>query len=124
MIRGRLTGRYPYPFLNPVNGRYGTVALYCVAILVFMLVLSGAVVWLGNVRRGQPALARRAETGAGIGRQGGSDRSPSSAIACSIGPHGRYSVPSTTPDLSLQSAERPTSAGRSNSGASAPSKRG
>jgi hypothetical protein len=42
LIRGEIDGRYPYPFLDPANGGYGVVALYCVAILV----LFTAVVWL------------------------------------------------------------------------------
>lgn len=51
---------YPYPFLDPANGGYGTVALYCVGIAVVVFVISAAVVWIGNLaRRGppEPALA-------------------------------------------------------------------
>ncbi len=50
LIRGALTGRYPYPFLDPANGGYGSVAAYSLAILVFMLVVCAVVVWLGNAR--------------------------------------------------------------------------
>jgi hypothetical protein len=65
LIRGAITGRYHYPFTNPSNGGYGTVALTSVAILVLMLVVSAAVVWLGNLRRQeesprQPAYAGEA----------------------------------------------------------------
>jgi hypothetical protein len=51
VVRGASTGKYHYPFLNPANGGYGTVLLYCVAILVLMLVVCVAVVWLANSRR-------------------------------------------------------------------------
>jgi hypothetical protein len=56
LIRGAIDGWYPYPFLNPVNGGYGSVALYAVAILALLL----AVIWL--VATAGPALrARRRE---------------------------------------------------------------
>jgi hypothetical protein len=42
LVRGAIDGRYPYPFLDPANGGYGVVALYCVAILGLFL----AVVWV------------------------------------------------------------------------------
>lgn len=39
LIRGANDGRYPYPFLDPANGGYGTVAAYVLAItLLFVLV--------------------------------------------------------------------------------------
>ena len=50
LVRGALDGWYPYPFLDPANGGYSTVAVYFVTILVFILVIGGAVVALGNVR--------------------------------------------------------------------------
>jgi hypothetical protein len=50
LIRGAAANWYPYPFLNPANGGYASVTLYCVGILVFMLVVCAAVVWLGNLR--------------------------------------------------------------------------
>jgi hypothetical protein len=52
IIRGAIVNLYPYPFLNPVNGGYASVALYCVAILVAMLVVSLAVVVLANATGG------------------------------------------------------------------------
>jgi hypothetical protein len=52
LIRGAATGKYPYPFLNPANGGYGSVSLYSVAILVFMLLVCAVVVWLGSLRPG------------------------------------------------------------------------
>lgn len=60
LIRGAITGKYHYPFLNPANGGYGAVFLYSVAILVMMLIFCAVVVWLGNVRR--PAEAARQTT--------------------------------------------------------------
>lgn len=42
LVRGAIDGRYPYPFLDPANGGYGVVALYCVAIFGLFL----AVIWL------------------------------------------------------------------------------
>jgi hypothetical protein len=57
MVRGALVGKYPYPFLDPANGGYGTVAVYCVAILLGMLLFIYAIVSIGNAmrpRRDQP----------------------------------------------------------------------
>ena len=42
LIRGAIDGRYPYPFLDPANGGYGVVALYCIGIFGLFVV----VVWL------------------------------------------------------------------------------
>ncbi|MEO6349474.1 MAG: Pr6Pr family membrane protein [Candidatus Limnocylindrales bacterium] len=54
LIRGALTGRYPYPFLDPANGGYGTVALYIVGVLVLAILLIVGVIavgrWLGRNR--------------------------------------------------------------------------
>jgi hypothetical protein len=49
MVRGALVGWYPYPFLDPANGGYGTVALYVVAILVFGVVLCAVLATAGNI---------------------------------------------------------------------------
>jgi hypothetical protein len=54
LIRGAAANSYPYPFLNPANGGYGSVTVYCIGILVFMVVVCVAVVWLGNLRRPAP----------------------------------------------------------------------
>ena len=55
LIKGPIAQWYPYPFLDPANGGYGTVALYCVGIAVVVFVISAAVVWIGNLaRRGPP----------------------------------------------------------------------
>ncbi len=56
LVRGAIVGWYPYPFLDPVNGSYGSVAVYVVAILVFGVALCGVVAWVGNAvgaRRGR-----------------------------------------------------------------------
>lgn len=49
MIRGGLTGRYPYPFLDPANGGYGTVAAYIVGILVLGVIVIGIVVGIARL---------------------------------------------------------------------------
>jgi hypothetical protein len=48
LVRGAGDGWYPYPFLNPANGGYGSVAVTSVAITIGFLVLAAANVWLGN----------------------------------------------------------------------------
>ena len=50
MVRGAADGWYPYPFLDPANGGYATVAVMIVAITVGFLVLSGAMIALGRWR--------------------------------------------------------------------------
>lgn len=51
LVRGAADGWYPYPFLDPANGGYASVAIYFVTILGFFLVLGIALIWLGNLRR-------------------------------------------------------------------------
>ena len=51
MVRGAIVGKYPYPFLDPANGGYGSVAIYSVAILVGMLLVIWAIVAIGNGMR-------------------------------------------------------------------------
>ncbi len=48
LARGPVAKFYPYPFLNPANGGYGTVALYSVAIFVIFLLFGGLLAFLGN----------------------------------------------------------------------------
>jgi hypothetical protein len=48
LIRGAIVNLYPYPFLDPANGGYGSVAGYCVAILVVMSLVCAAAVALAN----------------------------------------------------------------------------
>jgi len=57
LVRGAIDGRYPYPFLDPANGGYGVVALYCVAIFLLFV----AVVWV--VASVGTALRRRRRDG-------------------------------------------------------------
>ena len=51
LLRGVVVDWYPYPFLNPANGGYGTVAVYVVAILLFGIVLCWAVSAVGSAMR-------------------------------------------------------------------------
>jgi hypothetical protein len=51
MVRGPIAGWYPYPFLDPANGGYGTVALYVVAIFVFGLIVATVLRLVGNALR-------------------------------------------------------------------------
>ena len=49
LLRGALTGWYPYPFLNPARvGGYGGVTVYAVGITVIFLVVGWTLVALGN----------------------------------------------------------------------------
>lgn len=57
LIRGAIVGKYPYPFLDPANGGYVSVAIYCVAILVLMLAMCRAVVAVGAWARSRHDLA-------------------------------------------------------------------
>jgi hypothetical protein len=54
LVRGAVDGWYPYPFLNPANGGFGTVAFYVAAILVAFVAVSALVATAGN------AMGRRA----------------------------------------------------------------
>jgi hypothetical protein len=51
MLKGPIVGKYPYPFLDPANGGYGSVALYCLGILVVMALVCWLAVILGNAAR-------------------------------------------------------------------------
>ena len=57
MARGAADGWYPYPFLDPANGGYGAVALTIVAITAGFLVLSLAIVAVGDWRAGSRRVA-------------------------------------------------------------------
>jgi hypothetical protein len=50
MVRGAVDGWYPYPFLDPANGGYATVAVTIGAITIAFLGLSVAFIALGNWR--------------------------------------------------------------------------
>jgi hypothetical protein len=60
MVRGAADGWYPYPFLNPANGGYGQVLVTAVAITIGFIVISAAIIWLGNWRRAAGAEMRPA----------------------------------------------------------------
>jgi hypothetical protein len=60
LVRGAIDGRYPYPFLDPANGGYGTVALYCLGILALFVAVVWAVATAGTALR-----ARRREPRSG-----------------------------------------------------------
>jgi hypothetical protein len=53
MIRGAVDPAhwYPYPFLNPDSGGYGQVLVTAIAITIGFVVISAAIIWLGNWRR-------------------------------------------------------------------------
>lgn len=57
LIKGPIVGKYPYPFVDPANGGYGSVAAYCAAILVGMTVVCLAAVWVANVSRDRGAVS-------------------------------------------------------------------
>lgn len=52
LIRGEIDGRYPYPFLNPANGGYGSVALYSIGIFALMIAVVWVTAWAGTALRG------------------------------------------------------------------------
>jgi hypothetical protein len=51
LVRGAIDGRYPYPFLDPANGGYGVVGLYCVAILALFVVVAWLTAMVGTALR-------------------------------------------------------------------------
>jgi hypothetical protein len=51
MIRGPIAGWYPYPFLDPANGGYGSVAVTTLVILAGGAVLCAILVTAGNTMR-------------------------------------------------------------------------
>ena len=57
LVRGALVDWYPYPFLDPANGGYGTVAAYVVGILIFGSIVSAVVGVAGSAMRGRRIVA-------------------------------------------------------------------
>jgi hypothetical protein len=53
LIRGAITSWYPYPFVNPANGGYASVALTSAVIAVFAAALCVGVVAVGNALGGR-----------------------------------------------------------------------
>lgn len=51
LVRGAIVGWYPYPFLNPANGGYDTIAITCAAILVGGVALVWALTWVSAKQR-------------------------------------------------------------------------
>jgi hypothetical protein len=51
LIRGAVDAWYPYPFLDPDNGGYRSVAYHVIVILAGFLVIAGAIVALGDLGR-------------------------------------------------------------------------
>jgi len=51
LIRGGVTGWYPYPFLDPAKvGGYGGVAVYAIGIAATFLIAGWVLLALGNKR--------------------------------------------------------------------------
>jgi hypothetical protein len=59
LVRGALDGWYPYPFLDPDNGGYRTVAYHVAAIFAGFLILAGVIVALGDFGRDRRLRASR-----------------------------------------------------------------
>lgn len=53
LVRGPLVGWYPYPFLDPRGGGYGSVATTCVVVAVAIALLAVVVAYVGNVLNGR-----------------------------------------------------------------------
>ncbi len=51
LVRGAIDGWYPYPFLDPANGGYASVAVYVVGIFVGFLAIGAATMAAGNALR-------------------------------------------------------------------------
>jgi hypothetical protein len=51
LTRGAADGWYPYPFLDPANGGYGQVAIVVAAITAGFVLISLALIAIGNARR-------------------------------------------------------------------------
>jgi hypothetical protein len=49
LVRGATDGWVPYPFLNPDLG-YGVVALYCLGVAVFIVLMGVLVIGMSRLR--------------------------------------------------------------------------
>ena len=63
MVRGAITGWYPYPFLDPANGGYASVALYVAAIFAFGVVVATVLRLVGNALRTRRLVPAAVATG-------------------------------------------------------------
>jgi hypothetical protein len=52
LIRGPIANWYPYPFMDPANGGYATVAAYVVGIVIFGILVIALIAGVGNALRG------------------------------------------------------------------------
>jgi hypothetical protein len=57
LVRGAVDGWYPYPFLDPVNGGYGAVAVTAVAVTIAFGLIAAATIAIGNRARERSAAA-------------------------------------------------------------------
>jgi hypothetical protein len=60
LVRGAVDAWYPYPFLDPDNGGYRSVAYHVIEIVAGVLVIAGAIVALGDLGRDRRLRADRA----------------------------------------------------------------
>ena len=51
LVRGSFTGWYPYPFLNPANGGYGSIAVSVGGLVLLGIVLIWLVTWVTTWRK-------------------------------------------------------------------------
>lgn len=59
LVRGAVDGWYPYPFLDPANGGYASVAFYFAAILLGFLAIGALTVAIGNAMNDRRQTALR-----------------------------------------------------------------
>ena len=55
LVRGAIDGWYPYPFLDPAHGGYGTVAVVVIAITGGFALIAAATIAVGNRARDRSA---------------------------------------------------------------------
>jgi hypothetical protein len=76
LIRGAVDNWYPYPFLDPDNGGYRSVAYHVVTIFAGFLVIAGAIIALGDFGRD-----RRIRQAGGTGKVSGDPPHGSGGLA-------------------------------------------
>ena len=58
LVRGAIDGWYPYPFLDPAHGGYGTVAVMVIAVTIGFALIAAATIAVGNrARESSPSSA-------------------------------------------------------------------